>query len=522
MGGNRGKGNTKTQQVKRAAEGGSGLSPDNKRSNSPASGVRARSLELNSRRAVSKAVSSKLAQPTLDSYVSAAAGSAADREHGGKESTNSGPVAEQAAFPALPGGGEAPSPPVSDVKFPELPPHSNAVVHAAYGLMCDLGTKFQGRIKNEEDLNVAELVDGYIHVTACLGAFMADFYRKADSFADVVKSHKVLQKNQSDFKKGLDSVQSKVQIEKSQQVFEDDNADAQVSLHFPRAQQVLPGVLDDLKDEGGRATGISVLEDFWRFIEQKSSLVPLGTFHRGMLVDCYLKKKPARGNQPAAAMLTVKCSDRRSKQRIQQLVRRKIDVKEVAGNKPVPLLRKLPAALQATTTVLDARLRHRKANVAANQSFNIITATAHALKKQGDIAGFDAAFSWSGNSPAVSLSTRGSGENRFTSKFCLDPTTVLCPERGVKYIKDQIRGKIPSTNLGQVFSEDFMKKLNDTRETYKAILDTFSSARARKKLKGRGEKNGEVGKTPSAEGVQVQPVLEGAPVAAPRPSVTQP
>ena len=520
MGGNRGKGNTKTQQVKRLAEGGTGQSPENKRPNSPAPGVRARSLELSRGRANStKAVSAKLAQPTLDSFVSTAAGPAAN---GDKESTNPGAVAEQAAFPALPVVGEAPPPPISSVKFPELPPQSNAVVQATYGIMCTLGTKFQGCIKDEKDFNVAELVDGYIHITACLGAFMGDFYKNQNSYAEVVKSHKVLQKNQSDFKKGLDSVQSKVQVEKAQQVFDDDNGEAQVSIHFPRAQQILPGVLDDLKDEGGRPMGVNVLEDVWRFIDQKSSLVNLGTFYRSMLVDCYLKKKPAQGDQPPSVMLTVKCSDKRSKQRIQQLVRRKVDVEKVAGNKPVPLLRKLPPALQATTTVLDARLRHRPANVAANQSYNIITATAHALKKQGDIAGFDAAFCWSGNSPAVTLSTRGAGENRFTSKFCLDPITVLDPERGVKYIKDQIRGKIPTAKLGQVFSEDFMKKLNNTRDTYKAILGTFSAARARKKLRGRGEKKGEAGKTPSAEGVQVQPVVEGAPGAAPQPNVTQP
>ena len=239
-------------------------------------------------------------------------------------------------------------------------------------------------------------------------------------------------------------------------------------------------------------------------------------------MDCYLKKKEAQGDQPPSVMLTVKCSDKRAKQRIQQLVRRKVDVEKVAGSKHVPLLRKLNPALLATTTVLDARLRHRPANVAANQSYNIITAAAHALKKQGDIAGFDAAFCWSGNAPAVTLSIRGAGENRFTSKMCLDPVSVLDPDQGVKYIQDQIRGKIPSAKVGQIFSGEFMTKLNNTRATYKAIQGTFSAARARRKLRGRGDKKGEAGKTPVAEGVQVQPVVECAPDAAPQPNVKQP
>ena len=108
MGRNQTKTNGKTQQVKRLAEGGTGQSPENKRTNSPAPGARARSLELSSGRA--KAASAKLAQPTIDSFVSTAAGPAASGVHGDKESTNPGAVAEQVAFPALPGVGEAPPP----------------------------------------------------------------------------------------------------------------------------------------------------------------------------------------------------------------------------------------------------------------------------------------------------------------------------------------------------------------------------------------------------------------------------
>ena len=58
--------------------------------------------------------------------------------------------------------------------------------------------------------------------------------------------------------------------------------------------------------------------------------------------------------------------------------------------------------------------------------------------------------------------------------------------------------------MGAVFNDDFEKKLAGTRATYKAILDTFNSARARKKekLKERGGKQtkGEVGKSQNAEG----------------------
>ena len=110
MGGNSNKGkHNKTRQFKRAAEEGSGLSPESKRPHSPASGDRARSREFNNR----GAVSSKLAQSTIDSYVSAA-GPASDKGKGGKESTNlppSGTQAEQSAYPALPGSGGAPPSP---------------------------------------------------------------------------------------------------------------------------------------------------------------------------------------------------------------------------------------------------------------------------------------------------------------------------------------------------------------------------------------------------------------------------
>ena len=106
--------NGKSLQVKRPAAGGTGQSPDFKRTHSPATGTRrARSQELSGGKAnPTKAVSAKLAQPTLDSFVSTAAGSAAaaDGLHGDKESTNSGAAEEQAAFPALPGAGEAPPP----------------------------------------------------------------------------------------------------------------------------------------------------------------------------------------------------------------------------------------------------------------------------------------------------------------------------------------------------------------------------------------------------------------------------
>ena len=65
--------------------------------------------------------------------------------------------------------------------------------------------------------------------------------------------------------------------------------------------------------------------------------------------------------------------------------------------------------------------------------------------------------------------------------------------------------------MGDVYSEEFNNKYLETVKTYKAIMESFSSARARKKLKGKGGKQGEGGKSPNAEGDQVQVVdLEGA------------
>ena len=340
----------KPNQSKRPAEDGPGFLPEHKRANSPAPGHRARSLEFNSH----GAGPSRLAQSTIDSYVSPA-GCTSDKAkggQGGKQSTNLPPAGAQAdpsAFPSLPG---APPPPISGIKFPELPARTNPAVLGYYKLMCSMGVNLQGQIERNEEFNMSDLVDGYIHTCAALGAFMGDFYKQQTTFAEVVKSQKGIEKE-------LNSVQTNAQTEQAKHVFEDDNSVAQLSLHLPRGQQILPGLMDDLQDEKGRPAGVALLEDFWQYIEEKSSLVNLGPFHKGMVVNCFLKRKPERGNQPAAAMLTIECSDRRAKQRIQQLIRRKVDLKNAAGDKSVPLLRKIPPAHLCSTTVLDARLRHR-------------------------------------------------------------------------------------------------------------------------------------------------------------------
>ena len=108
MGGNSKKNQDKPKnQKKRLADGGTGLSPDGKRPHSPASGNRARSLELNSRGAVHIAVSSKLAQTSIASYATAA-GPAPDKGKGDAESTEQPTSGSQAAFPSLPGSRETP------------------------------------------------------------------------------------------------------------------------------------------------------------------------------------------------------------------------------------------------------------------------------------------------------------------------------------------------------------------------------------------------------------------------------
>merc|ERR1712107_855940 len=101
--------------------------------------------------------------------------------------------------------------------------------------------------------------------------------------------------------------------EQARQVFEDDLSHAQHSIYLPRGQQVIPGLVEDLKDERGRPAGVALLQDLWKFIREKASVTNLGPFHEGMVVRCWVKKKEATGDQPAAAQITIECSDKKAK-----------------------------------------------------------------------------------------------------------------------------------------------------------------------------------------------------------------
>ena len=214
-------------------------------------------------------------------------------------------------------------------------------------------------------------------------------------------------------------------------------------------------------------------------------------------------------------MVTVECSDKKAKQRLQQLLRRRVDLEKVAQGKAVPQLRKLPPTLHCSTAVLDSRLRHRKMNVAANQAYNVITSAAHSLKQQGAVSGFDLSYVWAGKQPALSLATRGASDSRYSSRILFDPVAVLQDyDRGKQHISDQVKSKIPHADLRGVFTDDFEKKLKGTQESYKAILDTFSAARVRKKLRLKekgGKQRGEGRDSQTAEGnsEQVQGGEEG-------------
>ena len=490
----------KGNQSKRSAEEGTGMSPEFKKVNSPAPTRRERSQDVSK----GGAGQARLAQSTMDSFVSPA-GAAVDKGKGGpggNESTppNGSHVDMAAAFPSLPG---APPPPISGIHFPEPPTCASPAVSEFYNLMCSVGTK----LKNAE-INISDLANMQVYMCAAFGSLMMDVYKQTATFAEVVKTQKGMERE-------LNSVQTNQTTEQARQVFEDDNSHSQLSLYLPRGQQVVPGLLDDLQDEKGRPAGVALLEDLWKFIDEKASLVNLGPFHKGMVTRCWVKKKQARGDQPAAAMVTVECSTKKDKQRVMQLLRRKVDLSKVAQGKAVPQLRKLPPTLHCSTAVLDSRLRHRKMNVGANQAYNVITSAAHSLKQQGAVSGFDLSYVWARNQPALSLATRGASDSRHSNRIVFDPVSVLQDfDKGKQYISDTVKSKIPHADMRGVFTDDFERKLKGTQESYKAILDTFSAARVRKKLRSRekgGKQSGEGRDTQTAEGNigQVQGGEEG-------------
>ena len=489
----------KGNQSKRPAEEATGLSPEYKRVSSPAPTRREQSQDVSK----GGAGRAKLAQSKMDSFVSPAG--ATDKEKGGPGGNASTPpdgshMDKAAAYPPLPG---APPPPISGIQFPEPPSCASPAVSEFYNLMCGVGTK----MKNS-DINLSDLANMQVYMCAAFGSLMNDVYNQKASFAEVVKTQKGLEKE-------LNTVQTNQATEQAKQVFDDDNARSQLSLYMPRGQQVIPGLLDDLQDEKGRPAGVALLEDLWKLLDEKASLVNLGPFHKGMVTRCWVKKKQARGDQPAAAMVTVECSTKKDKQRVMQLLRRKVDLSKVAQGKAVPQLRKLPPTLHCSTAVLDSRLRHRKMNVGANQAYNVITSAAHSLKQQGAVSGFDLSYVWARNQPALSLATRGASDSRHSNRIVFDPVSVLQDfDKGKQYISDTVKSKIPHADMRGVFTDDFERKLKGTQESYKAILDTFSAARVRKKLRSRekgGKQSGEGRDTQTAEGNigQVQGGEEG-------------
>ena len=190
--------------------------------------------------------------------------------------------------------------------------------------------------------------------------------------------------------------------------------------------------------------------------------------------------------------------------RLQQLFRRKIDLKTAAEGKQVPYLRSLPPSLSCATTVLDSRLKHRPANVPANQVYNVISNTAHSLKHQGALSGFELSYVWSGKQPALSLATRAGSDRRYTHRINFDPGAVLQEpsDKGKQYISRQIRAKLPHADLNGVFTEDFEKRLQGARDAYKSIMSTFSAARVRRKMKSKGKGGEQKGEGSGAQSVE--------------------
>ena len=480
---------------KKEEEEGTGLSPETKKVNTTAPIRRARSQDLSK----GGQAQARLTQSKMDSFVSPdGATVSADKEKGGSGGSISAPPND--AFPSLP---RAPPPPISEIHFPEIPTCASSAVSEFYSLMCSVGTQL--RQHNDESTEIslselakmqAELAKMQVYTCAAFGALMNDVYKHSATWAEVVQTQKGIIKE-------VNSVQANQTTEQARQVFEDDLSHAQHSIYLPRGQQVIPGLLEDLKDEKGRPAGVVLLQDLWKFIREKASLVNLGPFHEGMIVRCWVKKKKATGDQPAAAMVTIECSDKKAKMRLQQLFRRKVDLKTAAVGKEVPYLRNLPPSLSCSTAVLDSRLKHRPANVPANQVYNVISSTAHSLKHQGALSGFDLSYVWSGKQPALSLATRGVSDKRYTHRITFDPAAVLQEtDKGKQYISNQIKDKLPHADMKGVFTEDFDKRLQGVRDSYKAIMDTFSAARVRRKMKLKGKGGEQKGAGRGAQSVE--------------------
>ena len=489
------KGN-QSKRKKAEEEEGTGFSPETKKVNTAAPIRRARSQDLSK----GSQAQARLTQSKMDSFVSPDGGTvSADKEKGGPGGSTSAPPND--AFPSLP---RASPPPLSETHFPEAPTCAGSAVKEFYSMMCSVGTQL--RQHNDESTEIslsdlakmqAEMAKMQVYTCAAFGALMNDLYKHSATWAEVVQTQKGIIKE-------VNSVQANQTADQAKQVFEDDLSHAQHSIYLPRGQQLIPGLLEDLEDEKGRSPGVALLRDLWKFIREKASLANLGPFDEGMIVHCWVKKKKATRDQPAAAQVTIECRDVRAKMRLQQLLRRKIDLKTAAEGKVVPYLRSLPPSLSCATTVLDSRLKHRPANVPCNQAYNVISSTAHSLKHQGALSGFELSYVWSGKQPGLSLATRTGSDRRYTHRINFDPVAVLQEpsDKGKQYISRQIKGKLPHADLNGVFTEDFDKRLQGARDSYKSIMDTFSAARVRRKMKLKGKGGGQKGEGSGAQSVE--------------------
>ena len=167
-------------KAKRQADRVAGLSPEAKRSNSPASVTRSQSKELNGR-----AASATLSQQVMTSYLASPVPESAQTV---TESTQLPPPGSQAqtAFPSLPEGeGRPPLP--TEIVFPDVSSHGNKAILGAYTQMCIFGRKFQGDIANGQPTGAAELREAFIQTVVCFGHMMEEYTKGAVSYADVAK-----------------------------------------------------------------------------------------------------------------------------------------------------------------------------------------------------------------------------------------------------------------------------------------------------------------------------------------------
>ena len=119
------------------------------------------------------------------------------------------------------------------------------------------------------------------------------------------------------------------------------------------------------------------------------------------------------------------------------------------------------------------------------------------------MSGFDLSYVWSGKHPSLSLATRGAQDRRYTHRITIDPAAVLQGgDKGKQYLSNQIKSKLPHADMKGVFTEDFDKRLNGVLSSYKAIMDTFSAKRVRRKMKVKGKGGDQKGAGVGAQAVE--------------------